>query len=61
MKPAAFDFIRVHSLAEASRNLKEAGGSARLVAGGQSLGPMLNWQNREVFRQNRDGYSAKAK
>jgi aerobic carbon-monoxide dehydrogenase medium subunit len=42
MKPAAFDFIRVHSLAEASRNLKEAGGSARLVAGGQSLGPMLN-------------------
>jgi carbon-monoxide dehydrogenase medium subunit len=42
MKPTAFDFIRVGSLAEASRNLKEAGGAARLVAGGQSLGPMLN-------------------
>ena len=44
MKPAAFDFIRVGSLAEASRNLQEAGGAARLVAGGQSLGPMLNFR-----------------
>ena len=42
MKPVAFDFIRVDSLAEASRILKEAGSAARLVAGGQSLGPMLN-------------------
>ncbi len=42
MKPAAFDFVRATSVADASRYLKEAGGTARLVAGGQSLGPMLN-------------------
>ncbi|HET7848376.1 MAG TPA: FAD binding domain-containing protein [Pseudolabrys sp.] len=42
MKPAAFDFVRAASVAEASRCLKQAGGTARLVAGGQSLGPMLN-------------------
>jgi carbon-monoxide dehydrogenase medium subunit len=42
MKPAAFDFVRATSVADASRCLKQAGGTARLVAGGQSLGPMLN-------------------
>lgn len=42
MKPGAFDFVRAGSLGEASRLLAEANGSARLVAGGQSLGPMLN-------------------
>ncbi|HEX5507929.1 MAG TPA: FAD binding domain-containing protein [Pseudolabrys sp.] len=42
MKPAPFDFIRAASVAEASRHLKQADGAVRLVAGGQSLGPMLN-------------------
>jgi carbon-monoxide dehydrogenase medium subunit len=42
MKPAAFDFVRAGSAAEATRLLIEAGGAARLAAGAQSLGPMLN-------------------
>jgi carbon-monoxide dehydrogenase medium subunit len=42
VKPAAFDCVRAGSLAEASRLLREADGAARIVAGGQSLGPMLN-------------------
>lgn len=42
MKPAVFDFVRATSIAEATRLLAEANGAARLVAGAQSLGPMLN-------------------
>jgi aerobic carbon-monoxide dehydrogenase medium subunit len=42
MKPVSFDFIRPASLAEASRIMTEENGAARLVAGCQSLGPMLN-------------------
>jgi aerobic carbon-monoxide dehydrogenase medium subunit len=42
MKPAQFDFVRARTFAEASQLLIEADGAARLVAGGQSLGPMLN-------------------
>lgn len=42
MKPAAFDIVRPRDLAEATRLLAESGGAARLVAGAQSLGPMLN-------------------
>jgi carbon-monoxide dehydrogenase medium subunit len=42
MKPAAFDFVRAATSAEATRLLGEAAGAARLVAGAQSLGPMLN-------------------
>jgi aerobic carbon-monoxide dehydrogenase medium subunit len=42
MKPAAFEFVRAGSLAEAARLLIEADGAARIVAGAQSLGPMLN-------------------
>jgi carbon-monoxide dehydrogenase medium subunit len=42
VKPAAFDFARAASLAEAARLLAGSGGAARLVAGAQSLGPMLN-------------------
>ena len=42
MKPGAFDFVRASSLGEASRLLAEGNGAARLVAGAQSLGPMLN-------------------
>jgi aerobic carbon-monoxide dehydrogenase medium subunit len=42
MKPAAFDFVRAGSVAEATRFLVEADGAAKVVAGAQSLGPMLN-------------------
>jgi aerobic carbon-monoxide dehydrogenase medium subunit len=42
VKPAAFDYLRARSVAEAAVALAEAQGEAKLVAGGQSLGPMLN-------------------
>ena len=42
MKPAAFDYLRARSLREAATALAEAGDLARVVAGCQSLGPMLN-------------------
>jgi aerobic carbon-monoxide dehydrogenase medium subunit len=42
MKPAPFELTRPASLAEAAATLARQGGAARLLAGGQSLGPMLN-------------------
>ncbi|HET9714908.1 MAG TPA: FAD binding domain-containing protein [Pseudolabrys sp.] len=42
MKPAAFNFVRAANVGEATRLLEEASGDARLIAGAQSLGPMLN-------------------
>lgn len=42
MKPAPFDYARAESLDEAVRLLSAADGDARPLAGGQSLGPMLN-------------------
>ena len=42
MKPAAFDYIRVDSAEEAVHVLAEHGDEARILAGGQSLTPMLN-------------------
>ena len=42
MKAAAFDYLRPRDLAEALKALREAGGEAKPLAGGQSLGPMLN-------------------
>ncbi len=42
MKPAPFDFARAGSLDEAIALLAAADGDARPLAGGQSLGPMLN-------------------
>lgn len=42
MKPAAFDYFRPASLEEALEQLAAAGESAKVIAGGQSLGPMLN-------------------
>ncbi|MEP9355788.1 FAD binding domain-containing protein [Xanthobacter sp. KR7-65] len=42
MKPAPFDYLRPRTLAEACAALKTADGGAKLIAGGQSLGPMLN-------------------
>jgi carbon-monoxide dehydrogenase medium subunit len=44
MKPAALDYVRATSLAEAAALLVEGGEGARLLAGGQSLGPMLNFR-----------------
>ena len=42
MKPAAFDYLRAHDVGEALEALREAGSEARILAGGQSLVPMLN-------------------
>ena len=42
MKPAAFEIVRPASLAEAAALLLEHDGAAKVIAGGQSLGPMLN-------------------
>jgi carbon-monoxide dehydrogenase medium subunit len=42
MKPAAFQFIRAGTLSEVTKILLESQGAARVVAGAQSLGPMLN-------------------
>ncbi len=42
MKPAPFDYVQAQSLEEAARLLLEGGAEARPLAGGQSLGPMLN-------------------
>ncbi|MDZ5698531.1 FAD binding domain-containing protein [Chelativorans sp. M5D2P16] len=42
MKPAAFDFLRPDSLEEALEALARFGADARVIAGGQSLVPMLN-------------------
>ena len=42
MKPAAFDYVRAETLEEALAALDAAGEEARPIAGGQSLGPMLN-------------------
>ena len=44
MKPAAFEFARAHDLREAARLLGASAGEARPYAGGQSLGPMLNFR-----------------
>jgi carbon-monoxide dehydrogenase medium subunit len=42
MKPAPFELARPNNLAEAAAALARQPGAARLLAGGQSLGPMLN-------------------
>jgi carbon-monoxide dehydrogenase medium subunit len=42
MKPAAFDVVRPRSIAEVIDLLSESSGGARIIAGSQSLGPMLN-------------------
>jgi 2-furoyl-CoA dehydrogenase FAD binding subunit len=42
MKPAAFDYVRAESLDEALDVLRNERGDARIIAGGQSLMPMLN-------------------
>lgn len=42
MKPVAFDYRRPADLATALAHLAEADGVTKILAGGQSLGPMLN-------------------
>jgi aerobic carbon-monoxide dehydrogenase medium subunit len=42
LKAAAFDYARPRELPEALRMLAQAAGTAKALAGGQSLGPMLN-------------------
>lgn len=42
MKPAAFDYLKAERLDEAADALAEAGEDGRVIAGGQSLMPMLN-------------------
>src|ERR1043165_6935615 len=42
MKAASFELVRARSVVEATQLLPGAAGEARLVAGAQSLGPMLN-------------------
>jgi 2-furoyl-CoA dehydrogenase FAD binding subunit len=42
MKPAPFDYVRAESVDEALDVLAQTGGDARILAGGQSLLPMLN-------------------
>lgn len=42
MKAAAFDYAAPKDVAEAVRLLADAHGTAKAIAGGQSLGPMLN-------------------
>ena len=42
MKPAAFDYIRAETLAEVHATLAAEGDQARVIAGGQTLLPMLS-------------------
>lgn len=42
MKPAPFDYVRASSLAEAHDVLASEGGEAAVIAGGQSLVPLLS-------------------
>jgi len=42
MKPAPFSYERPRDLNSALSMLAASNGSAKIIAGGQSLGPMLN-------------------
>jgi aerobic carbon-monoxide dehydrogenase medium subunit len=42
MKPAPFEYLRARTIEEAATLLATGGGDTRLLAGGQSLGPLLN-------------------
>ena len=44
MKPKGFDYLKVGSVAEATSALEQGGEDARLIAGGMSLVPMLNFR-----------------
>ena len=44
MKPAAFDYVVADNIDAAVRSLADAGDDAKIIAGGQSLVPMLNFR-----------------
>jgi len=44
VKPFPFDYARPKDLREAGSLLAQGGEAARVLAGGQSLGPMLNFR-----------------
>ena len=44
MRPTAFHYVRASSKGEALHHLAQAGDEARLLAGGQSLVPMMNFR-----------------
>src|SRR5882757_92533 len=44
MKPVAFDYVRAVSVGHAVEALAEAGSHAKIIAGGQSLMPMINFR-----------------
>lgn len=44
MKPPSFDYVRADTVAAALTALDQAGGDGKLIAGGQSLVPMLNFR-----------------
>ena len=49
MKPAPFDYVAPASIEDACRVLAEAGGGATLLAGGQTLMPLLNLRMSQPF------------
>ncbi|KHK93265.1 FAD binding domain-containing protein [Novosphingobium malaysiense] len=49
MKPAPFDYARPTSVAEACQVLADAGGGATVIAGGQTLMPLLNLRMSQPF------------
>src|SRR5262249_2173759 len=44
MKPPPFDYVQAESVEAAVAALAQAGGDAKIIAGGQSLVPMLNFR-----------------
>jgi carbon-monoxide dehydrogenase medium subunit len=49
MKPAPFDYVAPKTIAEACSVLAEAGGGATVLAGGQTLMPLLNLRMSQPF------------
>ena len=49
MKPAPFDYVAPNTIDEACAILAEAGGGATILAGGQTLMPLLNLRMSQPF------------
>ncbi len=49
MKPAPFDYVAPTTVADACRIMTEAGGGATMLAGGQTLMPLLNLRMSQPF------------
>jgi carbon-monoxide dehydrogenase medium subunit len=49
MKPVPFDYVAPRSIEEACAVLADAGGAARVLAGGQTLMPLLNLRMSQPF------------